>query len=788
MASLNSTLPQEGTSGTAGGESLPAVSAAGCPSYSGGGKDCLLTKTTTTQARIMETIARDLDTDKTRRPSLDATKTKEVKVLLERIPIASPNTPRRRLPALSDTSDSDASPKDMDIEPSEVREDRHPGQWGSLGRKRHLAAASGDIEAGPSPKVAGTRKGRGRPPTTGDYVGLAKAKRELAEATRRQLEWEAEKDVAELTMGLRSTRAGVRLSETSASEIEDEDELGSVELGGQIELGAAAVAAVCDKSSNLKGTSKKALKEAVAQIRAASKRLMTRNVNEETRLLRAANTRLQAEMAALKKEVAELKACMSQAGATPKPATATCLQSPEEELENRILSRLSERLNARIDGLEPRLNPEPRLRPALAHDRREAEARLPPPASRPRHTPAETQAELPDERRPDPVQSGWIKVGAKGKKKAPTSSSAPAAAASSSAAAQPAHPGQKAKTKKKAAKKKGKAKNQETGRPLPPAPASMKETMASVVKRGLREKAPTTTRSAPTTTKKGQEKVKSSPKLRAPKTSAVVVTLHPTAVEKGVTYAKALAEAKQKVNLKDLEIESVRFKRAATGASIIEIPGATSAPKADLLAERLREVFGNGGDITVSRPTKMSELIVAGLDDSVTKEEVTAAVAAKGGCAANCIKVGTLRQERSGLFAVWVSCPVEAAKKVVEGKLLVGWVSARVKLLERRELRCFKCLHAGHVKARCTAEVDRGLQCYRCGQLGHRATECHAAPHCTLCAEAGKAANHRLGSKLCSAPKKRMFSRVFVASSASVQQAQPPPSGEVEMETENTTK
>ncbi|XP_045540354.1 axoneme-associated protein mst101(2)-like [Papilio machaon] len=782
MASPKTQLPQEGTSGTAGGESLPVASAAGCPSYSGGGKDCLSnTNTTTTQARIMELIARDLDSEVTRRPSLDGAELKEVRVRLERVPIAASNAPRQRLPALSDTSDSD-----MEIEAPENRADRHPGQWGSLGRKRHLAAASGDTEVGPSPKVAGTRKGRGRPPTTGEYVGLAQAKRELAEATRRQLELEAEKDVAELTMGLRSTRAGVRLSETSASEIEDEDELGSVELGGQIELGAAAVAAVCDKSNNLKGTSKKALKEAVAQIRAAAKRLTSRNINEETRLLRSANSRLQAEMAALKKEVEELKACMSQAGASPKPVAAAYPQPTEEELENRILSRLSDRLNARIDGLEPRLNPEPRLRPALAHDRREAEARQKPPTSRPRQTPDMTQADLPEVRLPETAQSGWIKVGAKGKSKAPKS--APAAP-SSSAAAQPAHTGQKAKTKRKANKKKDKTNKQETGRPLPPAPASMKETMASVVKRGLREKAPTTTRSAPSTEKKRQMKAKPTPKLRPPKTSAVVVTLHPTAVEKGVTYAKALAEAKQKVNLKDLDIESVRFKRAATGASIIEIPGATSAPKADLLAEKLREVFGNGGDITVSRPTKMSELIVAGLDDSVTKEEVVAAVAAKGGCAANCVKVGTLRQERSGLFAVWVSCPVEAAKRVVEGKLLVGWVSARVKLLERRELRCFRCLHSGHVKARCTAEVDRGLQCYRCGQLGHRAAECNAAPHCTLCAEAGKAANHLLGSKICSAPKKRMLRRVFVASRASPQQAQSPPSGEeVEMETENTTK
>ncbi|XP_013175638.1 PREDICTED: uncharacterized protein LOC106123778 [Papilio xuthus] len=718
----------------------------------------------------------------TRRPSLDGVQLKEARVLLERVPIVVSNASQQRLPTFSDTSDSDVSLMDMEVEPPEDREDRHPGYpWGSLGRKRlrDQAVAPGDAEAGPSPKLAGTKKGRGRPLTPGGYLGFDLAKRELAEATRRQREWEAENDLAEVTTGLRSTKVGARLAETYTSE---DEELGSAELGGQIELGAAAVATVCAKSNNLKGTAKKALKEAVAQIRAASKLLTTRNINEETRILQAANSRLQAEMVALKKEVAELKACMLQVGATPKPAAAACPHNSDEDLENRIISRLSDRLNARIDGLEPRLNPEPRLRPALAHDRREAEARRKPPASRPRQTPATTQAELPEVRLPEPAQSGWIKVGAKGKAKASTSTSTPAASSSSSTAPA-AQSGQKAKKK---AKKKKTAKKQETVRSLPPAPASMKDTMASVVKRGLREKAPAPIRSAPMPKKKEQEKAKPSPKLRAPKTSAVVVTVHPTAVEKGVTYAKALAEARQKVNLKDLEIESVRFKRAATGASIIEVSGANSAPKADLLADKLREVFGSGGDVTVSRPTKMAELLVAGLDDSVTKEEVTAAVCAKGDCAADRVKVGSLRQERSGLFAVWVACPVEAAKRVVEGKLLVGWVSARVKLLERRELRCFKCLHSGHVKARCTAVADRGLQCYRCGQMGHRAADCNAAPHCTLCAEAGKAANHRLGSKTCSAPKKRMVRRMFVASSAGSQQAQAPPSGVEAMETENT--
>lgn len=109
---------------------------------------------------------------------------------------------------------------------------------------------------------------------------------------------------------------------------------------------------------------------------------------------------------------------------------------------------------------------------------------------------------------------------------------------------------------------------------------------------------------------------------------------------------------------------------------------------------------------------------------------------------------------RSGLGTVWLRCPVLAAKKVVEaGRLLVGWVSAQVKLLDARPLRCFRCLEVGHVKARCKATVDRSLLCYRCGGADHVARACTAPPHCVLCAEAGIPANHRMGSKPCNPPK-----------------------------------
>ncbi|XP_063896035.1 sterile alpha motif domain-containing protein 1-like [Helicoverpa armigera] len=148
-------------------------------------------------------------------------------------------------------------------------------------------------------------------------------------------------------------------------------------------------------------------------------------------------------------------------------------------------------------------------------------------------------------------------------------------------------------------------------------------------------------------------------KLRAPKTAAVVVTLQPDAVKRGVSYRDVLAQAKEAVNLQELGIAS-------------------------------------------------------------------------------------------GL-----RCPVTAAKNIVDGRrLLVGWVSAQVKLLDPRPLRCFRCHVGHHVGVRCTSEVDRSALCFRCGQPGHKAVECSATPHCSACAAAGKPAEHRAGSKTCAPPAK----------------------------------
>ncbi|KAF9407664.1 hypothetical protein HW555_012397 [Spodoptera exigua] len=109
------------------------------------------------------------------------------------------------------------------------------------------------------------------------------------------------------------------------------------------------------------------------------------------------------------------------------------------------------------------------------------------------------------------------------------------------------------------------------------------------------------------------------PTLHAPRSEAVTLTLQPGAAERGVTYASVIAEAKARIKLSDLGLQSVALRQAATGARLFEVAGAASgsAEKADALAAKLREVL-NPEDVRVSRPMKTAEVRIAGLDDSVT--------------------------------------------------------------------------------------------------------------------------------------------------------------------------
>ncbi|CAD1481276.1 unnamed protein product, partial [Heterotrigona itama] len=81
-----------------------------------------------------------------------------------------------------------------------------------------------------------------------------------------------------------------------------------------------------------------------------------------------------------------------------------------------------------------------------------------------------------------------------------------------------------------------------------------------------------------------------------------------------------------------------------TGPTVrLEVPGQNSTEKADNLAGCLRQVFSNNGDVKVSRPRKMAEIRISGLDGSVTPAEVVSAVTKAGKCDAEDVKTGEIR-------------------------------------------------------------------------------------------------------------------------------------------------
>ncbi|CAH2040589.1 unnamed protein product, partial [Iphiclides podalirius] len=172
-------------------------------------------------------------------------------------------------------------------------------------RKKRTRASDADAEADDHPessafKRRGTpvpKRCRGRPPNSGQYLGLAKGKRELMEARRAEMELQAEKEVPELIQRRRLDRAlrpagfddvvDFRLSSTLLERVDDVIKV---------------ITKVATKSKNLKGTFVKALKKAAEMIREAVNALQSISSTDETRRLQADNKRLRDEVATLQKE------------------------------------------------------------------------------------------------------------------------------------------------------------------------------------------------------------------------------------------------------------------------------------------------------------------------------------------------------------------------------------------------------------------------------------------------------------------------------------------------------
>jgi len=170
--------------------------------------------------------------------------------------------------------------------------------------------------------ASGIKRKRGRPPTTGEYVGLKAAKQEALEMEIKLMEARAERETAEMACEARKTRSktnelllseGLRCLKPKRKDDTSEDvpdiEIAKPEIEGitairkRIKGDLEMVTTVATKSSDLKGGYIKALKEAVKSIDDAMEVLLTRSTREENVQLERENKRLRNNNDALREEI-----------------------------------------------------------------------------------------------------------------------------------------------------------------------------------------------------------------------------------------------------------------------------------------------------------------------------------------------------------------------------------------------------------------------------------------------------------------------------------------------------
>lgn len=614
----------------------------------------------------------------------------------------------------------------------------------SVGRKRPhvtppLASSSGsDTETGltVSARAVKTRKEGHAKRTQGS--GLVRARAEL-----RNMEEEAREKAFEDALDWRAFHESGGSAPVEIESLADEGpahinpaDQSAEELRAAAGQSVADIIEVAQKSGNLKGTFMKRLKDSAVLLQNIVEALVGRTAADEARHLQAENVRLRRETESLRSELKayrrEFSGMRAELAATKAGPSEAFGSDWMEEFRASIVASVGAILDARFAGIEDRLLPAAPIRPPLAADRR-AVAVAPSPAP------------VPSTVRPAPA----------------------AAVATGSSAVQRSKP--KKKSESHSAQRRAPAPAPALVSLPPPAPVAgssraeeaPEETWATVVRKGKgkgkKSSPPAAANSKAAPSKAAPVQRASAPaKIKVaspPRTAAVIITLQQEAAAKGITYAQVLEKAQQSVDLVQIGVTGgLSVRRAVTGARLLELPSSVPSEVADRLAEKLRQVLD--GLATVARPVRMADLRVYGLDDSVTREKVAAAVARAGNCSFESVKVSEIFIGKGGMGSAIAKCPVTAAKVVADaGKVLVGWSAAKVQVLEQRPLRCFRCMGIGHTVPVCPSKVERGRLCYRCGSEGHQSVDCSAtAIRCAVCADAGRPSGHRMGGSDCNPP------------------------------------
>nr|XP_032525084.1 uncharacterized protein LOC116776090 [Danaus plexippus plexippus] len=512
-----------------------------------------------------------------------------------------------------------------------------------LGAKRLFSEVSGsDTETG-----GGVVRGLDMVGKRGRGGGLARARKYLRQ--REEEESESAFDSC-LEKSLRKERVGGKKAKGKEKEVPlDLGSMGAEAMMIEAEKSLDLIKGLVGKSTNLKGGYSSKIMKASAFVRDVLDVLVARTEAEETRRLRADIGRLQRENAGLKEEVRahrqQFEEMRRERVAAVQAATdGQSSRDKFQEMEANIARLVGNLVDGRLAALESQLKREEVIRPPLTGDNSAVAV-----AARVAIRRAAVQREA-------------------GKT---ASSLAPSAPVISEAD----FPSLPAPSKGKANRAKGGKEvvwtsfgpSTSSGRADPVAEGNgAKAGWTEVVRRKApkkKEVVPVPKTSAPQQKKKAGPK-EGPKKVTLPRSQAVMLKLRPEAAAKGASYLSVLLRAEKEVDTKELGIGPLRIRSTATGARIIEVPGSTSADKADALAAKLRSALAE--EVVVSRPVKFTDVRVTGLNDATTADRLIAAVAREGGCTEAQVRVRSVRPGLRGTGSALLEVPAMAAKKLLQ--------------------------------------------------------------------------------------------------------------------------
>lgn len=216
------------------------------------------------------------------------------------------------------------------------------------------------------------RETRSRPPTTGQYVGIGKARshaQALRHLDKQQREEQRERDLAETLEVTRRKRVSCPIPSRGSSDLPRAD--GAAAMLQRTETEISTVLAIAKKSGNLKGTYQKELRIATESLRDAIEYMSQRSSTDETQRLEREVSRLREENGSLRRELDELKTQVVALQSNKRERRAR----KEQQRNNRHQARSSSsssrsrstRRTARNIGDSSPPSPPPALQPTVSH-------------------------------------------------------------------------------------------------------------------------------------------------------------------------------------------------------------------------------------------------------------------------------------------------------------------------------------------------------------------------------------------------------------------------------------